>query len=332
LMLFGLGAVAAVYRMRQRRAWDAMLLACAPIMLFTAVVNWDLFAVATTVFFLWAWARRKPVLAGILLGIAVGAKFYPLLIAGPLVVLAWRYRRLPVALTSMAVAGITWLVVNLPFIVFATDGWLRFFELNSERGIDWGTTWYVLRHISGENSTLGTILNNVDVLNLLYLVAFAACCAAIAWVVINAPVPPRLAQVAFLVVAAFLLTGKVWSQQYVLWLLPLLVLARPQWRAFLAWQAAELFYFVAFYGELLQASNGDENSGVPTWALVSPEWIFVLASTARLATVVALCVLVLRDIYHPKLDVVRRSYGFDPDAGPLASDAAVPRSPVLIGR
>ena len=57
-------------------------------------------------------------------------------------------------------------------------------------------------------------------------------------------------QLAFLVVAAFLMVSKVWSQQYVLWLLPLVVLARPRWGAFLAWQAAEVCYFFAFYGEL----------------------------------------------------------------------------------
>ena len=328
LLMFALGMVAAVYGLRQaRRPWDAMLVACAPIIVFTALVNWDLLAVATTVFFLWAWARHKPVAAGILLGIAVGAKFYPLLIVGPLLILAWRYRRIGVALRMTGVAAATWLLVNLPFMIFATDGWLRFFQLNSERGIDWGTSWYILRHIAGDDSTLGQLLNDVDVLNWLYLVAFVICCAGIAWLALTAPTPPRLAQLAFLVVAAFLLTGKVWSQQYVLWLLPLAVLARPQWRAFLAWQAAELFYFVAFYGELLSASGDDE---VPAWALVSPEWIFVLASVARLGTVTALCVLVIRDVNRPQHDLIRRSWGFDPDAGPLLTGARV-RRPLRIG-
>lgn len=327
LMAFGIGAVAAVYRMRLHRPWDAMLLACAPIMAVTAVVNWDLFAVGLTVFFLLAWARNRIWWAGILLGLAVAAKFYPLLIAGPLLVLAWRHRRLKPAITAIAVAAGTWLVVNGPFILFARQGWLRFFELNSERGIDWGTLWYVLRHVSGEDSTVGTFVNDVDTLNWLYLVAFALCCAAIALVVVSAPAPPRLAQLAFLVVAAFLLTGKVWSQQYVLWLVPLVVLARPAWRMFLLWQAAELFYFVAFYGELLQVS-GNQDSPVPAWALVSPEWVFVLASVGRLGTVTALCALVLRDIYRPELDMVRRRYrGLDPDAGPLA--AGGPHRPAL---
>jgi uncharacterized membrane protein len=42
---------------------------------------------------------------------------------------------------------------------------------------------------------------------------------------------------AFLVVAAFLMTNKVYSPQYVLWLLPLMILARPKWRDWLIFTA-----------------------------------------------------------------------------------------------
>ncbi|WP_211207288.1 glycosyltransferase family 87 protein [Stackebrandtia nassauensis] len=319
LLVFGMGTIAAVYGLRrERRPWDAMLVVGAPALLFTGLVNWDLLAVGLTVFFLLAWARRRPVLAGVLLGLAVAAKFYPLLLAGPMLVLAFRNRRLGPALSCVGIAAGTWLAVNLPFILFAREGWLRFFQLNSERGIDWGTLWYVLRDFAGPESAIGTTLNNVDFLNYAYLVLFALSCVAIAVLTLKAPEPPRFAQLSFLVIAAFLITGKVWSQQYLLWLLPLAVLARPRWRTFLLWQAAELFYFVAFYGELLAASNSDD-SPVPAWALIAPEWVFVAASITRLGTVIALCALVVRETLNPRLDVVRASYGgLDPDSGLLA--------------
>jgi uncharacterized membrane protein len=111
--------------------------------------------------------------------------------------------------------------------------------------------------------------------------------------------------VAFLVVAAFLIFSKVWSQQYVLWLLPLIVLARPRWGAIIAWTVAEFGYFTAFYAELLGAN------GKP----VIPEGTFVFASGLRLVTVAILCGLVIREIWRPELDVVRQSYADDPDGG-----------------
>ncbi len=315
LLTCGVLAVVGLYQLRRARPWDAMMLAVAPIMLVTALVNWDLFTIALMMFALVAWAQRRTWRAGILLGLAVAAKFYPLLIIGPLLVLAIRHRRWLPALQTTVAAAITWLAVNAAFMLFAFDGWKRFFELNSERPIDWGTTWYVVRAFAAEGSGLAAALADVETLNWIYLVALVLCCCGIAYIGWSAPTPPRLAQLMFLVVAAFLLTGKVWSQQYVLWLLPLVVLARPQWRAFLLWQAAELFYFLAFYGQLLSVSGPDED--VPAWAVPSAEWVFVLASLARIAMVTTLCVLVIRDIYQPSRDIVRRTYGTDPDAGAL---------------
>ena len=138
-------------------------------------------------------------------------------------------------------------------------------------------------------------------------------CLGIAWLTYAAPRRPRLAQLAFLVVAAFLVFSKVWSQQYVLWLLPLALLARPRWGAFFAWQVAEVCYFFAFNGELMRAS------GSP----IFPEGVFILAALLRLVTLAVFCGFVIRDIMRPELDVVRHSYPDDPDGGVL--DGALDR-------
>ena len=49
------------------------------------------------------------------------------------------------------------------------------------------------------------------VLNIVVGVLFLSCCTAIAYIALTAPQRPRVAQLAFLVVAAFLLVNKVWS-------------------------------------------------------------------------------------------------------------------------
>ncbi|HEY1177503.1 MAG TPA: hypothetical protein VGF17_15205, partial [Phytomonospora sp.] len=193
-----------------------------------------------------------------------------------------------------------------------TDSWKRFFQLNSERPIDWGTIWYVLRFLTPSEGT--HLLDQREFLNSAYLLLFVVACVGIAVMVAFAPRKPRLAQLLFLVLAAFLLTGKVWSQQYVLWLIPLAVLARPKWGAFLAWQAAELGYFLAFYGELINAGGG----------FAFPEWVFIVASLGRITTLAVLCGLVIRELWRPEYDVVAGYASDDDEDSVYHGDALLP--------
>ena len=41
----------------------------------------------------------------------------------------------------------TWIVVNFPVWYLYHDSWMRFFQLNSERPIDWGTLWYIGQNV-----------------------------------------------------------------------------------------------------------------------------------------------------------------------------------------
>ncbi|MGA3489591.1 glycosyltransferase family 87 protein [Micromonosporaceae bacterium DT55] len=308
--------VAVILALRRRRPWDAALFALAPALVLTATVNWDFLAIGLGAAGLYAWARRRPVLAGVLLGLAGAAKMWPLFILGPILVLALRAQRLRAALIALGSALATVFVVNLPVAVLYPEGWGRFFELNTTRAIDWGTFWYIGRYLDGKvnSGAVGDqgpfqwLSANIPTLNNLAYAIFALGCLAVAVLALRAPRRPRLAALSFLVVAIFLLSAKVWSQQFVLWLLPLIVLARPRWGAFLAWQIAEVCYFLAFYGELL---------GVQTGEPVIPEGVFVLAAALRWITVAVLCGFVIRDILHPEHDPVRANYADDPDGGVL---------------
>jgi uncharacterized membrane protein len=327
----GVAAVGALLAMRRRRPWDAAMFALAPGLMASATVNWDLLAVSLTAFTMLAWAQRKPLWAGLLLGLAIAAKFYPLLLLGGLLVLALRTNRWREFLATFGVASGVWLALNVPVMMVAWDGWMRFWELNSTRGIDWGTLWYIGAHFPrGEGQYGFEFFRQLDVepehgsLNNWYLGLFVLACVAILVLGLMVRKQPRLAQLVFLIVAAFLLTGKVWSQQYVLWLIPLAILARPRWGAFLAWQVAELLYFFAFYGELMGATGKQ----------VFPEGVFVLASTLRFVTLAVLVGFVVRDMIYPEYDDVRRTYREDPDGGVFAGfpDAPARWIQELLGR
>jgi len=317
--------VAVLLALRRRRPWDAAMFAVAPALFLTATVNWDLLAVAFAMFAMLAWARNKPVLAAVMIGLGASAKLWPAFLVIPILLLGWRARKLGDATYAVAVAGLTWVAVNLPFLILWPDSWLKFFQLNVSRPVDWGTIWYIGAHIPhrGEQGVPPFIWlqNNVHVVNLLSYVLFGLACVGFAVLTAKAPRRPRMGQLAFLVVAAFLIFSKVWSQQYVLWLLPLAVLARPRWGAFLAWQLAEVCYFFGFDGELMGASDKP----------IFPEGTFVLAATLRLVTLLILCGFVIRDVMHPERDAVRALYPDDPDGGPFdgAPDRWAGRRPAL---
>ncbi|MBT2445331.1 DUF2029 domain-containing protein [Streptomyces sp. ISL-36] len=303
-MLMVCAAVLAVCvaRTHRRRPWDALLVALAPAFALTATVNWDLLAVALTAAAVLMWSRGRILAFGILLGLATAAKFYPFLLIGPLLLLclrAWRWREFAVAVLG---AGGAWLAVNLPVMLLAPEGWKQFYVFSTERNVDFGSIWLLISQRTGETIPPGTA-NTFAVL--LMLLA----CAGLAVLTLTAPRRPRFVQLAFLVVAAFVLTNKVYSPQYVLWLIPLAALARPRWRDFLIWQACEVMYFLGIWMYLAFTTSGNKQ-GLPTDG-------YHLVVVLHLLGTLYLCAVVVRDILAPERDVVRQDGSDDPSGGVL---------------
>jgi uncharacterized membrane protein len=295
-----------------RRPWDAAMVGLSPVLFVQAFTNWDLFAVALASLGLWAWARGRPVVAGLLLGLGVAAKLYPLVLLAALFLLCLRAGRLRVWWRTAGAAALAWVLVDVPIAVLAPGNWARFFRLNSSRGADPDTIWNLLLHADDQllDGPLGAGQTPV-VLNAVVAGSLALLFVLAAFVVLRAPVRPRVPQVAFLLVAGFLLVNKVWSPQYSLWLLPLAVLARPRWRSLLLWQATEAALWVPRMLWYLGASNKG----------VDVQWFFLAVGVRDLAVLV-LMGLVLRDVWRPDADVVRTSWpGIDDPAGGVLDHA-----------
>ncbi|MEV4750390.1 glycosyltransferase 87 family protein [Streptosporangium sp. NPDC049248] len=283
------------------RRWDALWYALVPGLILTAYINWDLAANALALGALLAWSKRKQWLAGILLGLAIATKFYPLMFLGPLFLLALRTGRwVPFLKTLGGVVG-AWLVVNVPIMVFAFDGWKRFYVFSQERGADWGSLWYFF------NQKQWPILGDAELVDQLGVVSLAAFCLAIAVLTVTARTRPRLMQLCFLTLAAFMLTNKVWSPQYVLWLIPFAVLARPHWKPIALWQLAECWYFFAIWLYLVGIQPGNEALGIAGDTYFTAVW-------ARAITILIMMAFVVRDILLPDKDVIRQD-GTDDQAG-----------------
>lgn len=314
-------AVWATYKSAGRRPWDTLLMAASPLVVFQAFTNYDLLAVALASVALLLWARRMPVWAGVALGVGVAAKLYPLFLFGALLVVAIRRRRFADLARAAAAAAAAWLVVNLPIMLPFPEGWKEFFRLNSDRPANPESIYAVVQTLTGWGGfDVGRAAGEApSTLNAVSLVLFALGCAAVLAIGLTAPRTPRLAQLAFLVVAVFLLTNKVWSPQYSLWLVPLAVLAVPRARLLVPWMAFDALLWVAH----MLYFHGVANKGI------GPE-VFHPLVLVRDLMVLAICVVVIVEIYRPHLDRVRMTHQGGPEGpDPLAGVLADPDEPMV---
>lgn len=305
VVLCWLVVVVATAHTARGRSRDALLVALAPGIILTAMLNWDLWAVVLAALALWSWSAGRPVLSGALLGLGAAMKLYPLFLFGGLLVLALRTGRWSAFLRALAAGVVAWLAVNLPFMLTAFDQWSRFYTFSGDRPVSFSSLWLAFTWTGWSGETFSLVSNGL----------FALCCAGIAWLGLAAPVRPRLAQLSLLIVAAFLLLGKVYSPQFVMWLVPLVVLANPRWRQFWIWQAAEVFHWAGVWLECARITS--DGVAVGSWATA---W-YAAGVVAHMAALIWVCATVIRDILDPERDPVRRT-ALAQGAPPLAPGVA----------
>jgi len=301
VMLFAcfLALVVLQRHMGGKRWWaTALMVAVAPVVMAEGLINWDLFAVVLTAVALFAWGRKRPYVSGIFYGLAIAAKLYPLFILGPLLLLCLRSRRLTDFGKLLATAVVTWIAVNAPVFFASPSGWMYFWQFNVDQGADLGSIWYVM-------SLAGIGVPNPGMWSLILMMLG---CLGIGALIFLAPRRPRIGQVAFLVVALFLIVNKVYSPQYALWLLPLLALARPTWREWAIFNVAEVAYYFAIWGHLAGTLHPGDGG---------PDRVYWLAVFLRVGVSLWLMIVVGNDMMNPGEDVVREDGVDDPIGGPL---------------
>lgn len=308
-------SVALIAKLAGNRARDSFLMAASPLVIVHAFTNFDLLSVFFAVGCLAAWAQSRPALAGVLGGLGVAAKLWPAFILGAILLLCLRAKAWGPLVRMLVGAVVTWLAVNLPIAILAPEGWGEFFRLNSVRGWEGSTIYAVIAHMIGSDSWNGTnpsqAIAGVQPLNMITFALLAACLLALAVAVVFLfRTPPRLAQVAFLAVAAFMLTNKVWSPQYSIWLVPLIVVAIPRWRLTFVWATVEMVYWYLRMWQFLPANEA------------APYWLVDTITLLRIGLILAMVGLIIRDMRYPERDVVRSAHsGRDPLAGNLPGDS-----------
>lgn len=208
--------------------------------------NWDLLATALAVAAFVAAARDRPVAAAALAALGAAAKLFPLLML-PLIGLGALFaagERWPARIRKAAIVGVAavgaWAAVNLPVALAAPVNWREFYAFSSERAGTAASVWELM-------SRFGWWVTDIPTRNLWSFALFAGGATAI--VALGWRRHAARPWLLFMpVLAWFLLTNKVYSPQFDIWLWPFVVLTTRRWRwAALFLLGDTLAYFAEFW-------------------------------------------------------------------------------------
>jgi uncharacterized membrane protein len=248
-----------VYRIRPEVAY---LAAIAPAAIASLYINWDLWAIASMMLAIYWFDRKRFDYSALAIGISISTKFLPIFLLLPIVLIFWRRNEIKTLVRYLAITVSTFAVINIPVLLTTPEGWLRFYQLNFDRGQDWGSAWYAL-------SSLGVPFGST---NFFAILALFVAVLVISLFIFGTKETVNLADVSFIVLALVMIASKVYSPQYVLWLVPLAVIAittRKDFHAFWIWQIAEVIYHVAIWQHLATVTGAKFGLPLTGYALIS---------------------------------------------------------------
>ncbi|MGH2793431.1 MAG: glycosyltransferase 87 family protein [Actinomycetota bacterium] len=299
LALMGLGTAALLAAMA-RDPRRVLLYAIGPPLILYAFHNWDLLAVGMAALGMYAFWRGADGWAGLWLGIGAATKLYPAFILPAFALALWRRDgKLPWRIVATFALG--WAALNVPLMAADFAGWKYPWDFQSSRAPNFETSWFMaFRHFSPNYQGLTTWYPTfANVLSgALFVVG-----TGVLLVLEGRRERVRPYALAFGIVVIFLLTAKVFSPQYALWLLPFFALLRiPLW-SYVAFVVTDAAVWIAISGYFLAVQYA---SGDPTFRLDVTE-------VAVWARYIVLAILLVQS---------RRAEELHRDPGPGAAQAA----------
>lgn len=276
----------------------AALVAYSPVVALVALISPDVVGVALVAAAMWFWSRGRPVGTGVLLGLAVAARSYPVLVVIAAVLLSLRAGQARVAgrvaISALVSAGAVIGGLSLFSSTAATAAYVSW----ATSGAGFGSPW-VLPMLAGYPLT-STAVSALTVGGWIAAVVVGAILA------LAAPARPSLWEVSAVMVGVVLVTGASFPVQSSLWLVPLVALVGLPWRDVLIWGFVEAVHFAAVWLHIAAQSVADR--GMPG------QWYAVFL-ILRLAVVIYLVHAVWRAAMRRRITwpVV-----VDPEDGPLA--------------
>ena len=238
----------------------------APAVAYSLNRNWDIWAVVTMLLAIYFFEKKKFSLSAILLAISIATKFFPVVLMLPIMIIFIRDKQIREFLKYVITTLLSWVVINLPFVLIDFSGWAYFYRFSAERGLGSASIYEITDIIfpALEFDSIHFYILNLFALTLVSLF------------LIKLKNTPSLAAVSFFVMFGFILFNKQYSMQYVIWLAALAVLSIAQLSkkhreyfiyVYVAWQSAEFAFQYAFYQRIL--TDAYANTATPMSISVS---------------------------------------------------------------
>ena len=284
-----------VYFLSRQAIQDWPLFALAPAVISSLYINWDLWGILTLLLFFHFMHKERFDIAGVLLGLSITVKFFPLFLI-PAVAIFFYLRRDRSWISFFGYMTLTLIATNLSTAILYFDGWSRFFTFNQERGVDLGSLWYAL------NLLFDLTFNHLNLLAALIALLSASSIFRPLRNSLQSKADPYeiFLLLSFLSFALIFSLNKVYSPQYVLWLTPIAVLllsiSRDPSREseiknykklrayFWIWQTGEAIYHLGVWQYLAEYSGGQGLS----------EELYALSIIIRIASLAVFALSVAR--------------------------------------
>jgi len=238
----------------------------APAVLYSLNRNWDIWAIAAMLLSIYLFEKKRFQLSAFMLAVSIATKFFPIVLMLPIMIIFLRNKQISIFLKYSLTTLVSWLIINLPFVLINFDGWVYFYKFSAERGLG-SASFYEITSIlipaANFNSVHFYILNLITVIIVTYFF-------------IKLKSVPNLAATSFFVMFGFILFNKQYSMQYVIWLSALAVIAMAYIKqghrdlliyVYIFWQASELAFQYSFFQKIL--TDAYANSATPMTITVS---------------------------------------------------------------
>lgn len=240
LALVWLAIVAVVSSLSGSRKSDALVMALAPVVVLVGFQTWDLWAVLFMMLALLGYVRGNPALAGFMVGFGASVAFFPVVVLLAILIMAARHRFIKDFISALICAAIAWILINGTYMLTAWDQWRAQFNTIVDSNTEQSSFWNVWNDnieprtgVALDGGNVGQYVLLTMVLGLVFVLLISLLSRR----------EPSVVQVMFLLLALYVLLAKDYSLNYVVWLVPLVILCRRNWIEFGLWQAVEVLYW-----------------------------------------------------------------------------------------